>query len=364
VVGNHSGGEYTVMSAPPPSTMRAVTIDAHGGLDRLRVRDDLPIPAPGPGEVRIRVHAASLNRLDLWVLGGIPGVTIRPPWIVGADLSGTVHDVGDDVHSVALGDRVMVNPGWVSDGSDPLDEPTHMAYGMLGEHRPGSLADYVCVPARSCRVIPVSVPTATAAASSLVGLTAWRMVVSRAQVRADDDVLIWGIGGGVSLAALSICTSLGAHVRVTSSSPAKLEQARRLGANVGLDHTNPLEVAKAIRAATEKRGVSVVIDSVGTKTWESSLLALGRRGRLVTCGGTSGALVSTDVRRMFWNQWTLMGSTMGNQAEFSAVVAAVVDGRLRVPIDREYPLEQAADGYARLASGEQFGKVVIRLAED
>jgi NADPH:quinone reductase-like Zn-dependent oxidoreductase len=344
--------------------MRAVTIDAHGGLDRLMVRGDLPIPSPRPGEVRVRVHAASLNRLDLWVLGGIPGVSIRPPWIVGADLSGTVHGVGDDVHSVAIGDRVMVNPGWVSDGSDPMDEPTHMGYGMLGEHRPGSLADYVCVPARSCRVIPTGVSTAQAAASSLVGLTAWRMVVSRAQVQAADDVLIWGIGGGVALAALSICKSLGARVWVTSSSPAKLEQARALGADVGLDHSDPVQVAKAIRAATEKRGVSVVIDSVGTKTWAASLLALGRQGRLVTCGGTTGALVETDVRRMFWNQWTLMGSTMGNQAEFSAVAGAVVDGRLRVPIDSEYPLERAPEAYTRLASGEQFGKVVLRLTDD
>lgn len=352
------------MSTPPPSTMRAVTIDAHGGFDQLAVRTDRPIPTPGPGEVRVRVHAASLNRLDLWVLGGIPGVTIRPPWVVGADLSGVVHALGDGATGLAVGDRIMVNPGWVDDGSDPLDEPTAPGYGILGEHRPGALADYVCVPARCCRVIPPRIPTAQAAASSLVGLTAWRMVASRAQVRAGDDVLIWGIGGGVALAALSLCRSLGARVWVTSSSPAKLEQARALGADVGLDHAEPVQVAKAIRTATRKRGVSVVIDSVGTKTWEASLLALGRGGRLVTCGGTSGALVETDVRRLFWNQWTLMGSTMGNQDEFTAVVEAVIDGRLRVPIDREFPLDRAADGYARLASGEQFGKVVIRLADD
>jgi NADPH:quinone reductase-like Zn-dependent oxidoreductase len=352
------------MSAPPPSTMRAVTIDAHGGFDQLAVRTDLPIPTPGPGEVRVRVHAASLNRLDLWVLGGIPGVTIQPPWVVGADLSGVVQAVGDGAAGVDVGDRVMVNPGWIDDAADPLDEPTHVGYGILGEHRPGALADYVCVPARCCRVIPTRISTAQAAASSLVGLTAWRMVVSRARVQAGDDVLIWGIGGGVALAALSLCRSLGARTWVTSSSPAKLEQARALGAAQGLDHTVPVQVAKTIRSATGKRGVSVVIDSVGTKTWEASLLALGREGRLVTCGGTSGALVETDVRRLFWNQWTLMGSTMGNQAEFTAVVEAVIDGRLHVPIDREFPLEHAAEGYARLASGEQFGKVVIRLADD
>jgi NADPH:quinone reductase-like Zn-dependent oxidoreductase len=352
------------MSASPPSQMRAVTIDAHGGIDRLVLRHDLPLPTPRAGEVRLRVHAASLNRLDLWVLGGIPGVTITPPWTVGADISGVVESLGRGETGLSVGDRVMVNPGWVDDGSDPADEPTNPDYGILGEHRPGSLADYVCVPARSCRVIPSSISTAVAAASTLVGLTAWRMVMSRARVTANDDVLIWGIGGGVALAALSLCKSVGARVRVTSSSAAKRDRARALGADDGLDHAVPAEVAREIRRSTAKRGVSVVIDSVGSTTWGASLAALGRHGRLVTCGGTTGAMVETDVRKLFWNQWTLMGSTMGNQAEFTEVVRAVIDGRLHVPIDSEFPLERAAGAYARLSSGEQFGKVVIRLAED
>jgi NADPH:quinone reductase-like Zn-dependent oxidoreductase len=342
--------------------MRALTIDAHGGLDQLRYRTDLPRPTPGPGEVRVRVRAAALNRLDLWVLGGIPGVSIRPPWIVGADACGAVDQLGKGVTDLADGDQVMINPGWVADGSDPDDEPTAMGYGILGEHYPGTLAEYLVVPARCCRVVPASLDPAAAAAATLVGLTAWRMVVSRARVEPGDDVLIWGIGGGVALAALAICKSIGACTWVTSSSDDKLARAAALGADVCLNHA-AVDVGKEVRRRTAKRGVSVVIDSVGTATWGASLAALGRNGRLVTCGGTSGAMVETDVRRLFWNQWTLMGSTMGSQREFSAVVAAVVDGRLRVPIDLVVPLDAGHTGYERLASGAQFGKVVIRVAE-
>ncbi len=342
--------------------MRALTIDAHGGVDQLRYRDDLPVPHPGPGEVRVRVHAAALNRLDLWVLGGIPGVRIVPPWIVGSDACGDVDALGDGVTTLGIGDRVMINPGSVAGAAaDDPDEPTAMGYGILGEHRQGTFADHVVVPARSCRVVPRTLDPAVAAASTLAGLTAWRMVVSRARVGPGDDVLIWGIGGGVALAALAICRSLGARTWVTSSSDEKLAMARALGADECLNHATA-DVGRVVRERTGKRGVSVVIDSVGTATWGTSLHALGRNGRLVTCGGTSGAMVQTDVRRMFWNQWTLMGSTMGNQQEFSDVVAAVVDGRLALPIDSVVPLEEGRAAYERLASGRQFGKVVVQVA--
>ena len=205
-------------------------------------------------------------------------------------------------------------------------------------------------------------PAQEAAAFTLVALTAWRMIATRARVATGEDVLIWGIGGGVSLAALLIAKARGARVWVTSSSDDKLARAVALGADVALNHCTT-DVAAEVRARTAKRGVDVVIDSVGRSTWTSSLVALGRGGRLVTCGGTSGPVVETDVRRMFWNQWTLMGSTMGNEREFDAVAAEFAAGRLRVPIDSVHPLERGADAFARLASGEQFGKVVIQVAD-
>ncbi len=347
--------------------MRALTIDAHGDLSQLIVRADLPIPdVVAPTDVRVRLHAAALNRLDLWVLGGIPGVRITPPWIVGSDGAGIVDAVGDAVTRVRPGDRVILNPGVVDrsctceycrDG----DQPLCLTYGVLGEHRPGTLADYVVVPDANLETIPDDLPWDVAAAFPLATLTAWRMVVSRARVRAGDDVLIWGIGGGVALAALQICKQLGATVWVTSGSDDKLARAAALGADHLVNHRSG-DAGKQVRLATGKRGVDVVIDSVGEATWTQSLIALGKRGRLVTCGGTSGPMVQTDVRRMFWNQWTLMGSTMGSDAEFAAIADELRAGRLRPPVDRVYALEEARDAYARLESGAQFGKVVVRLA--
>jgi NADPH:quinone reductase-like Zn-dependent oxidoreductase len=186
------------------------------------------------------------------------------------------------------------------------------------------------------------------------------MVVSRARVGPNDDVLIRGIGGGVAQAALRICKEIGAHVWVTSGSDEKLERAKSIGADETLNHRT-MNVAKEIRARTGKRGVSVVIDSVGQGTWESSLGALGRAGRLVTCGATSGAIVETDVRRLFWNQWTIMGSTMGNDSEFDAVVKAFNEGRLQPTIDSVYRLEDGEAAFARMASAEQFGKIVVKI---
>ncbi len=347
--------------------MRALTIDAHGDLSQLIVRDDLPIPAlASPTDVRVRIHAAALNRLDLWVLAGIPGVRLTPPWIVGSDGAGVVEAVGDAVTRVRPGDRVILNPGVVDRGCTceycrDGDQPLCLSYGVLGEHRPGTLADYVVVPDANLELIPDGLPWDVAAAFPLATLTAWRMVVSRARVRAGDHVLIWGIGGGVALAALQICKQLGATVWVTSGSDDKLARAAALGADHLINHRSG-DAGKQVRLATGKRGVDVVIDSVGEATWTQSLIALGKRGRLVTCGGTSGPMVQTDVRRMFWNQWTLMGSTMGNDAEFAAIAAELRAGRLHPPVDRVYPLDEARDAYERLESGAQFGKVVVRIA--
>lgn len=344
--------------------MRALTISAHGGLERLEVRADLPIPElRTPTDVRVRIHDAALNHLDLFVLGGLPGVTITPPWIMGGDGAGVVEAIGSDVRDVAVGDHVMINPG-ISDRTCEYclagEESLCVRYRLLGEHLPGTIAEYVVVPATNVRTIPANTPWDTAAAFSLATLTAWRMVVTRAAVREGETVLIWGIGGGVAVAALQIAKMQGACVWVTSGSDAKLERARALGADDTFNHTRQ-DVAREIRARTGKRGVDVVIDNVGQATWSQSLLALGKRGRLVTCGATTGPIVETDLRRMFWNQWTLMGSTMGNDREYDAAVAAFRAGHLVPPIDSVYNLDDSLAAFERLASGEQFGKIVVRV---
>lgn len=346
--------------------MRALTIDAHGGIERIQYREDLPAPTVrGPGEVRVRVRAAALNRLDLWTVGGLPGIEITPPWVLGADATGIVDEVADDVRDVAVGERVVVNPGISCRACEFCRRGEHsmcVRFRLLGEHLPGSFAEYLVVPATNVRRIPASVPDDVAAAFPLATLTAWRMCVTRAQVRAGDEVLIWGIGGGVALAALLICKARGARVWVTSSSAEKLARARALGADETLDHS-AVDVGREVRARTGKRGVDVVVESVGERTWAQSLGALARGGRLVTCGGTSGASLTMDVRRLFWNQWTIMGSTMGNDAEFDAVVAELAAGRLWSPVDATFPLAEGRAAFARMQEGAQFGKIVLRVSD-
>jgi NADPH:quinone reductase-like Zn-dependent oxidoreductase len=345
--------------------VRALTISGHGGLDVIELRDDLPVPElRGATDVRVHVRATALNHLDLFMLGGLPGVTIKPPWPLASDACGIVDAVGPDVTTISVGDYVVINPGlsdrtceYCRDGEQPLCP----RFGILGEHFPGTAAEYVVVPVVNVRTIPKSIDNDVGAAFTLATLTAWRMVVSRARVRAGEDVMIWGISGGVALAALQICKQLGARVWAVSSSDDKLERAKALGADVLLNR-NAVDVGRTVRERTGKRGVDVVVDNVGQAVWAQSLFALGRRGRLVTCGATSGPFVETDVRRLFWNQWTIMGSTMGNDAEFDAVVAELRAGRLIPPVDSVYTLDDGRAAFERLASGEHFGKVVIKVS--
>ena len=277
-----------------------------------------------------------------------------------------VESVGVEVTGLRAGDRVMINPG-ISDYTCEFcragEHSLCVNYRLLGEHLPGTFAELVTVPAHNLAPIPALLPPlswAEAAAFSLVTLTAWRMLVTRARVKEGEWVLVWGIGGGVSLSALRIAKLFGARVIVTSSSDTKLAAAKALGADVLLNHRTQ-KVSQEIRTLTNKRGVDVVIENVGAATWEESLRSLARGGRLVTCGATSGPQVSTDLRRMFWHHWTLMGSTMGNGAEYTEVVRRLGQGQLRPIVDRVYPLAQFKEAYERLAKGEQLGKIVVEI---
>jgi NADPH:quinone reductase-like Zn-dependent oxidoreductase len=345
--------------------MRALTISAHGGLDRIEVRDDLAPPEiQRPSDVRIRVRSVGLNHLDLFVVAGLPGVTIKPPWILGGDAYGVVESVGETVRNVVPGDHVLVNAG-LSDRTCEYcragEQPLCPRFGLLGEHFPGTLAELLVVPDTNVRSIPPTIGAAEAGAFTLAALTAWRMVVTRARVQRGEQVLIWGIGGGVALAALQICKQVGARVWAVSSSDEKLERAAKLGADELLNRARG-EVGRIVRERTGKRGVDVVIDNVGKDTWTQSLVALGRRGRLVTCGATSGPIVETDVRRLFWNQWSILGSTMGHDAEFDAVVAELREGRLPPVIDSEFSLDEGRAALERVADPDRFGKVVVHVS--
>lgn len=342
--------------------MNALVLTAAGGLEHLR-HEQMPVPPiVAPDDVRVRIHAAALNHLDLFVAGGLPHA---PPFphIVGSDGAGVVDDVGPAITHIAPGARVMLNPG-VSCGRCDFclreDDPLCPSYRILGEHRAGTLAEYVVVPARNLGRVPAGMSFDQAAAYPLTTLTAWRMLMVRARLERGETVLIWGIGGGVAQAALRIAVGLGARAIVTSSSDDKLERARAMGASVLINHRTT-DVAKEIRQLTAKRGVDVVVDSVGEPSWEASLRSLARGGRLVTCGATSGPHVGIDIRKLFWHQWNILGSTMGSEREFGAIVDEANEGRLWPEIDSVYPLDRAVDGYRRLQSGAQWGKVVIQV---
>ncbi|HKE89863.1 MAG TPA: zinc-binding dehydrogenase [Gemmatimonadales bacterium] len=348
--------------------MKAFVLRATGGegLEHTALDDVPPAAAPGPGEVRVAIKAAALNHLDLFVIRGLPGLPKTLPHILGSDGAGVVESVGAGVTAVRPGERVLINPG-ISDYSCEFclkgEQSLCVRYGILGEHLPGTMAELATVPVHNVLPVPETTPPITwaeAAAFSLVTLTAWRMVVTRAQLQAGEWVLVWGIGGGVSLAALRIARLVGARVIATSSSDAKLMRARELGAEVMVNHRTQ-QVPQVVRELTGKRGVDVVVENVGEATWGDSLRCLAKGGRIVTCGGTTGPKLVTDVRPLFWHQFTILGSTMGNAAEYREVVRRLGQGELRPIVDATFPLSRARDGFERLQRGDQIGKVVVEI---
>jgi NADPH:quinone reductase-like Zn-dependent oxidoreductase len=326
----------------------------------------LPKPViKAPNDVLVQVHTVGLNRLDLFVVEGLPGVNYSFPHIVGSDGAGTVLGVGSEVDRIRPGDRVMINPTlscgncpWCLQGEDSLCRRLQ----VLGEHRSGTAAEYVVVPAENLARVPESMPWAQAAAFSLATLTAWRMLATRGQVQPGETVLIWGVGGGVALAALCIARHLGARTIVTSGADAKLEFARSQGADAVLNHRR-VDVAAEMRTLTQGQGVDVIVDSVGEQSWPASLRSLKRGGRLLVCGATSGPMVSMDLRRLFWHQWSILGSTLGNRQEYAEIVRLAEAGKFWPVVDQVLPLERSAAAFQRLQQGEQLGKLVIEVAQ-
>lgn len=341
--------------------MRAVLLDRHGKSESFRYVEDHPIPEPGTGEVRVRVRVAALNRLDIWVRDGWPGIKLPLPHIPGADAAGDVDALGVGVRGVAVGDRVVINPGYAPDDPEFAGrENLHPQGGILGEHRSGTFAEYIVVPARNLLKLPDHVSYAQAAAASLVFLTAWHSLITRGGLRPGESVLIVGAGGGVNSASIQIARLAGAQVYVVGSSAAKLEQAKVLGADVTIDRTAE-DWPKAIYTLTGKRGVDVVVDNVGKETLPGSMRAVRRGGRILVVGNTSGPDAEIDVRYIFGKHISIIGSTMAPSTDFVTVMRLIFEGRLKPVIGATFPLIQVNEAIRALERGEIFGKIVLEV---
>jgi NADPH:quinone reductase-like Zn-dependent oxidoreductase len=338
--------------------MKAVYLEKAGGPEVL-LYGDRPTPEPGPGEVRIAVRAAALNHLDIFVRNGIPHVPL--PQIPGADASGVVDRAGEGVTGLTPGDRVLVQPGLYCAACEFCragEQSLCTTFGIVGEHVPGTFAEYALVPARNLFPIPRGLSWLQAAAFPLAYQTAWRMLVGRAALRPGETVLIHGAGGGVGGAALEVARLAGARVLVTTSGAEKAARLSAAGAELVVDYSKE-DVLQAVRAHTAKRGVDVVVDTVGEATWMTSLKAAAKGGRIVTCGATSGPNPKEEIRLIFWKHLTILGSTMANDREFRALYAAVAAGRIRPRIDRVFPLSEAAAAYRHMEEGAAHGKIVL-----
>lgn len=338
--------------------MKAVRFHEHGGPEVLRY-EDAPEPVPGPGEALVRVRACALNHLDLWQRRGIARVRIPFPHISGADVAGEV--VSAPEGGLAPGRRVLLQPG-LSCGRcgaclDGRDNECP-GYDVLGYQSAGGYAEYVAVPVQNLVAVPETVGFAEAAAFPLTFLTAWHMLVTRAQVRPGEDVLVLGAGSGVGQAAIQIAWLHGARVFATAGTDAKLARARELGAYEAINHHSQ-DVPGEIRRLTGGRGVDVVVEHVGQATWERSVRCLARGGRLVTCGATTGHEGRLDLRFLFSRQLSLLGSYMGTKAELLRATRFFFAGELRPVVDRTYALDEAGEAHRRLEAGDQFGKIVL-----
>ena len=342
--------------------MRAVTYREHGGLEVIDV-GELPTLEPGPGQVRVKVAACAMNHLDVWVRRGIPGVKLEMPHIPGADIAGTIDAVGVGVSGWAVGAPVVVHPVLscgrcraCAAGQD--NQCRH--FGLVGEHARGGMAEYLIIAAGNLVAAPAGLPLAELAAIPTTFLTAWQMLVTKANVRPGETVLVLAAGSGVGVAGVQIARLLGAEVIAAASTDDKLARARELGAHHGINYATADLVAET-RRITGKRGVDVVFEHVGAATWDKSILAAARGGRIVTCGSTSGHMAQTDLRHVFFRQLTIYGSTMGTKADLLDILDHVAKGRLKPVIDSQIAMTRDAivAAHERLEARGPFGKILV-----
>ncbi len=345
--------------------MRAIVVERQGNpvTPNISFRTDWPdLAAPSPGFANIKTLATAFNQMDLWVGRGVPGLTLQYPRISGCDSCGIVESVGPGVDTAWIGRKVIPNAAVrLSERAHP-DDPSNSTlaplFELIGEHHNGMMAEKFTMPITGLVAVNQNAEPTEAAAFPLCFLTAWSMMVTKGQLRAGQNVLVTGIGGGVATSALAIAKHFGCRVIVTSRQQWKLDKAKALGADAGILDAGQ-DWSKEIRVFTNKRGVDMAVDTSGKATHLNSIKSLGRGGAYVTAGCTSGPDATTDLARIFWNQLRILGSTMGSTDELKELAALYNAGKLKPVVDQVFKPEDAAKAYARLESSEQLGKIVI-----
>lgn len=340
--------------------MKAIRIHEHGGSDKLLI-DDIPSPVPKANEALVKIAATSLNHLDLWVRGGMPGMKLPLPMILGSDGAGTIAEVGSDVSDLKPGDRVLISPGWsCGECEECLSRHDNLCrnYRILGEHCDGTDAEFVTARRDNVLKLPDKITFEDAAASSLVFITAYQMLVEKAKVRSSDCVLVMGASSGVGTAAIQIAKLFDARVIAVSGSDEKLEKAKAIGADEVINYNNE-KISGGVRRLTGKRGADVVFEHTGSATWGESILSTARGGRIVTCGATTGAEAVTDLRYVFAKQLTIYGSTMGSQSLLFTMLDLMSRNRFRAVIDRKLPYTEVREAQKILEQSKHFGKIVL-----
>ncbi|HKO98617.1 MAG TPA: zinc-binding dehydrogenase [Pyrinomonadaceae bacterium] len=344
--------------------MKAVIFNQHGGPEVLQSAE-VSDPKIKPNEVLVEVRACALNHLDVWARGGLPGIEIPLPHILGNDIAGVVREVGQLVDWVSAGDEVMLHPG-VSCGhcGECLAGRDNLCrdYDILGYRRHGGYAELVAAPAVNVIPKPKNLSWEEAAALPLVTVTAWHMLVTRAALQPGEDVLIHAAGSGVGSVGIQIAKLRGARVIATASSDEKLAKAKELGADEVVNYSNA-DWPREVRRLTNKRGVDVVFEHTGAVTWPGSISSLKPNGRLVTCGATSGFAAQTDLRQVFYRHITILGSFMGSKAEMLEAMKFIESGRIRAVVDQVLPLAEARRAHELMEDRAQFGKLVLVNAD-
>ena len=342
--------------------MKVVRIHQHGGPEVLKI-DEIPVPQCKENDVLVQLKASSLNHLDIWLRQGLPAWKVKLPRILGCDGAGVVAGKGETVKDFVNGDRVLIIPNvscghcaMCVDGWDNFCEQ----YGIVGETCDGCDAEYIVMPRRNVIPIPKHLSFEEAASVPLVFMTAWQMLITKAQIKPEQFVLVLGASGGVGSAAIQIAKLHGAKVIATAGDESKMEKALGLGADFVINYKKE-SISGRVKEITDKRGVHVVLEHVGKATWQESLKSLAQGGKIVTCGSTTGPEVSFNLRHLFMKHQQIIGSTMGTRGELFEIIHFMNQKKLKPVVDTTFPMADVAKAHAYLEAGKQFGKVVLTI---